>query len=75
MGVECITVNVKYPCEVLYLTVGSIQLSYYSVVNLFELFCLTDVYSYDIGQLKAVQYIVQWHSYPECFLYMRLTGH
>lgn len=61
---------VKYLCEVL-----SVQLSYYSVANLFELFCLTDVYSYDIGQLKAVQYIVHWHSYPECFLYMRLTGH
>lgn len=39
---------VKYRCEVL-----SVQLSYYSVVNLFELFCLTDVYSYDIGQLKG----------------------
>lgn len=39
---------VKYLCEVL-----SVQLSHYSVVSLFELFCLTDVYSYDIGQLKG----------------------
>lgn len=66
--------RVKYRCEVL-----SVQLSYYSVANLFELFCLTDVYSCDIGQLKAVQYIVHWHSiactWPECFLYMRLTGY